>query len=47
VLDIRSAYADDVTGGRVEDCGHVIREEQPDRMVEALLPFLGRNGPSE
>jgi haloacetate dehalogenase len=44
VLDIWSEYADDVTGGPVEDCGHFVPEEQPDRMLEALLPFLDRHG---
>jgi pimeloyl-ACP methyl ester carboxylesterase len=43
VPDHMTFRLDDVTGGPLEGCGHVIPEEQPDRMLEALLPFLGRH----
>jgi haloacetate dehalogenase len=41
VLDIWRDYATDVTGQALADCGHFLPEEQPDRLLEALLPFLG------
>jgi haloacetate dehalogenase len=42
MLDIWSRYATDVTGEAVPDCGHFVPEEQPDRLLEILIPFLGR-----
>jgi pimeloyl-ACP methyl ester carboxylesterase len=32
--------ADDVTGVVIPDCGHWIPEEQPELLLDALLPFL-------
>lgn len=40
VLDIWREYAADVRGRPVADCGHFVPEEQPERLVEALLPLL-------
>ncbi len=33
--------ADDVTGVVVDDCGHYVAEEQPERFIEILEDFLG------
>lgn len=32
--------ADDVTSVVLEHCGHYMADEAPDRMLEALEPFL-------
>lgn len=34
-------HADDVRGETIPDCGHFQPEEQPDRVADALLRFLG------
>ncbi|MEV1319604.1 alpha/beta hydrolase [Micromonospora arborensis] len=33
--------ADDVTGMVVDDCGHYVAEEQPERFTRILADFLG------
>lgn len=33
--------ADDVTGVVIDDCGHYVAEEQPERFTEILEDFLG------
>ena len=35
------AYADDVRGGVVADCGHLIPEEQPEAAAREMLAFFG------
>ena len=32
--------ADDVRGGSIPRCGHFVPEEQPEALLEHLLPFL-------
>lgn len=34
------SLADNVTGGVINNCGHFIQEEQPQQLLEQLLPFL-------
>ncbi|WP_191967935.1 alpha/beta fold hydrolase [Rhizosphaericola mali] len=31
-----------VSGGEIKDCGHFIQEEQPSKLLEYLIPFLGK-----
>jgi haloacetate dehalogenase len=40
VLDIWRAYADDVRGQAIPDCGHFLPEERPEAVAELLLRFL-------
>jgi haloacetate dehalogenase len=40
VLDIWRAYADDVRGQAIADCGHFLPEERPEEVTEHLLRFL-------
>lgn len=40
VVDIWAAYADDVRGAPIDDCGHFLAEEQPAAVAEQLLQFL-------
>ncbi|CAM5713715.1 Alpha/beta hydrolase OS=Streptomyces alboniger OX=132473 GN=CP975_19270 PE=3 SV=1 [Streptomyces alboniger] len=39
-LEIWRAYADDVTGAEIPECGHFIPEEQPEALLAHLRPFL-------
>ncbi|WP_019925026.1 alpha/beta fold hydrolase [Nocardia sp. BMG111209] len=39
-LDIWRAYADDVTGRALPECGHFLPEEQPAIVARELLEFL-------
>ncbi|WP_344428180.1 alpha/beta hydrolase [Amycolatopsis minnesotensis] len=39
-LEIWSEYANDVTGGPIEESGHFVAEEQPERLLARLHPFL-------
>jgi pimeloyl-ACP methyl ester carboxylesterase len=39
-LEIWRAYADDVTGAEIPECGHFIPEEQPVTLLAHLRPFL-------
>lgn len=41
VVETWSEYATHVKGWPVDDCGHFLPEEQPDAVLESLLPFLG------
>jgi len=34
------SLATDVSGGSIENCGHFIQEEQPQKLLEQLIPFL-------
>lgn len=36
------AFADAVEGGVIEDCGHYVAEEQPEKVASELLAFFGR-----
>ena len=36
------AYADDVRGGVVANCGHFIPEEQPEARARELAAFFGQ-----
>ncbi|MDT5016417.1 MAG: hypothetical protein QOD39_2577 [Mycobacterium sp.] len=36
-----AAWADDLTTVQLDDCGHVIPLDAPDRLLAALLPWLG------
>jgi haloacetate dehalogenase len=40
VLEVWRAYAPQVSGGPVADCGHFLAEEQPEQLAELLLPYL-------
>jgi haloacetate dehalogenase len=40
VLDIWRAYADDVRGQAIADCGHFLPEERPAEVLDQLLRFL-------
>lgn len=40
VLAVWRAYAEDVVGEEMQDCGHFIAEEQPEELLARLLPFL-------
>ncbi len=42
VLESMRRVANNVEGGVIEDCGHFIAEEQPDRLSDALLEFFAR-----
>jgi haloacetate dehalogenase len=35
-------YADDVSGSVIKDCGHLLAEEHPDRVLQDLRAFLPR-----
>ena len=37
------AVANEVRGGVIEGCAHWVAEEQPERLLEALLPFLAED----
>ncbi|NUU22922.1 MAG: alpha/beta hydrolase [Streptomycetaceae bacterium] len=39
-LDIWRAYADDVTGAEIPECGHFLAEERPDALLAHLRDFL-------
>jgi pimeloyl-ACP methyl ester carboxylesterase len=39
-LEIWRAYADDVTGAEIPECGHVIPEERPQELLAHLRSFL-------
>ncbi|ADI04327.1 alpha/beta hydrolase fold protein [Streptomyces bingchenggensis BCW-1] len=39
-LEIWRAYADDVTGAEIPECGHFIPEEQPEALLVHLRAFL-------
>ncbi|WP_327181337.1 alpha/beta fold hydrolase [Streptomyces sp. NBC_01334] len=39
-LEIWRAYADDVTGAEIPECGHFIPEEQPEALLGHLRSFL-------
>ncbi|MFG3261938.1 MULTISPECIES: alpha/beta fold hydrolase [Streptomyces] len=39
-LEIWRAYADDVTGAEIPECGHFIPEEQPEALLGHLWSFL-------
>lgn len=39
-LEIWREYANDVTGGPIEESGHFLAEEQPGRLLTRLQPFL-------
>jgi haloacetate dehalogenase len=41
-LDVWRAYADDVRGAAIPECGHFLAEEQPDLVVRELSGFLPR-----
>lgn len=41
VGDSLRRFADDVTEGIIEDCGHFIPEEQPDELLRHLTEFFG------
>lgn len=41
-LEVWRDYADDVTGTAIEDCGHFLAEERPERVLENLRTFLPR-----
>ncbi|WP_256096160.1 alpha/beta fold hydrolase [Streptomyces sp. LUP30] len=45
-LEIWRAYADDVTGAEMPECGHFIPEERPEALLVHLRPFPadGRKG---
>lgn len=40
MVDAMMGLAEDVSGGVVEDCGHYLVEEQPERVAEMVLEFL-------
>ena len=42
LLDQLRPVADDVSGGAIPRCGHVIAEERPDYLADRLLGFFGR-----
>ena len=39
-LESMRLLADDVRGGSIPRCGHFVPEEQPEALLEHLLPFL-------
>jgi len=39
-LEVWRQWADEVTGTAVEGSGHFLAEEQPERLLDELLPFL-------
>lgn len=39
-LDIWRGYATDVRGEAIPECGHFLAEEQPEAVLERLIPFL-------
>ncbi|MGY0057663.1 alpha/beta fold hydrolase [Streptomyces sp. LZ34] len=39
-LEIWRAYADDVTGAEIPECGHFIAEERPDALLDHLRDFV-------
>lgn len=41
VVETWSEYATQVAGWTIDACGHFLPEEQPDAVLERLLPFLG------
>jgi pimeloyl-ACP methyl ester carboxylesterase len=43
VLDIWREVADDVRGSEIPECGHYLPEEQPEAVLEQLLPFAAQH----
>lgn len=39
-IECMKLLADDVSGASIPECGHFMPEEQPDALLEHLLPFL-------
>ena len=36
--------ADNIEGRAITNCGHFVPEEQPEQVLEALMPFLEKHG---
>ncbi len=43
VMDKWSRLANDIEGCAISDCGHFVPEEQPQQVLDALLPFLEKH----
>ena len=41
--ELSDAFGDRVTSVRIEDASHALFPEQPDRVAQAVLPFLARH----
>ena len=41
--ELSDAFGDRVTSVRIENASHALFPEQPDRVAQAILPFLGRH----
>jgi haloacetate dehalogenase len=42
-MDKWSRLANDIEGCAISDCGHFVPEEQPQQVLDALLPFLEKH----